>query len=136
MELEQLKDLLLANVGAGRHVPRCLQVVEDPAARFVGFGTTNAREVLGLWRIREQTLLEAGVVAEGLTKALGALGALGHSRPVQVFAFSTEQDLAWVFVSAQDQGLVGCFVKSKRGTLGGGPVAPPAGPDLGSGPRQ
>lgn len=123
MEPAQITDLLAANVTKGHHVARCSAVLQDSTTRCVGFGTKTARDVLGLWRIREETLSAAGVVPEGLSDALGALGSLGHSQPVQVFAFTSERDMAWVFVSVRDQSLVGCFVKPKRGTPGGGPAA-------------
>jgi hypothetical protein len=133
MEPTKVRYLLNENLALGNHVSRCASVLEDPTVRCVGFGTQTARDVLGLWRIREETLAAAGVVAEGLVDALGAVGSLGHTQPVEVFAFASARDLAWVFVSARDQSLVGCFVKPKRGTPGGGPLPPPLGPEFGGG---
>lgn len=115
MEPAQISGLLAVNMTKGPHVARCAAVLQDSTIRCIGFGTKSARDVLGLWRIREESLASAGIAAEGLEEALGALGSLGHNALVQVFAFTSERDLAWVFVSVQDQRLVGCFVKAKRG---------------------
>lgn len=136
MNSKEMQDLLAAHADRGEYVARCVGALSDKAVRSLGIGRMSARDALGVWSIRLESLSEAHVVAAGLPEALRALGEMGHSQPVLLHVFETQREFVGVFVSGRDGSFIGCFVKPQRGTPGGGPSVPPLGPEFGGPDRE